>query len=101
MKIKKNDTVLIISGKDRIKSGKVIKSFPKIDRIIVEGVNICKKHVKSRKAGSKGEKIEVPLSIHVSNVKLMCPKCGKATRVGYHLSDEVKSRFCKKCKQEI
>ncbi|MBD3282203.1 MAG: 50S ribosomal protein L24 [Candidatus Portnoybacteria bacterium] len=104
MKIKNGDTVLIISGKDKGKTGKVIQAFPDENRIIVEGLNIVKKHVRPKRSGEKGQVVEVPRSIDASNVKLMCPKCKKASRVGYKLIDEgreKKVRICKKCKQEV
>lgn len=101
MKIKKNDTVLIISGKDRNRKGKVIEAFPQEGKVIVEGINIRKKHVKPKKSGEKGQLIESPSSITVSNVKIICPKCGKATRLGYKRTEKVKVRICKKCEQEV
>ncbi len=97
MKIKKGDTVLIISGKDRGKVGKVIKSFPEGGKITVEGVNMVTKHQKARQKKDKGEIVRMPSPIFSSNVKLVCPKCGKATRVGYKASDADKNRLCKKC----
>ncbi len=101
MKIKKGDTVLIISGKDRKKKGKILQVFSKENRILVEGINLRKKHRKPRKSGEKGQIIQLPAPIDVSNVKLLCPKCGKATRVGYKLGEKKKYRICKKCEQEI
>lgn len=104
MKIKKNDTVLIISGKDRKKTGKVLEVFPKDNRIIVENINIVKKHIRPKRTGEKGQRVEVPRPLDVSNVKLICPKCKKPVRVGYRLvqkGKERKTRVCKKCKQEI
>lgn len=101
MKIKKGDQVLIISGKDRGKQGKVLEAFPKEKRIVVEGTNLRKKHVRPKKAGEKGQIIQVPASIFVSNVKLICSKCGKATRLGYKIIEKKKYRICKKCGQEI
>jgi len=104
MKIKNNDTVLIIAGKDRAKKGKVIQVLPKEGRIVVEGINIVKKHVRPRRAGEKGQRVEVPRPLDVSNVKLICPKCKKATRIGYKAmlkGREKKVRVCKKCGQEI
>lgn len=104
MKIKEGDTVLIISGKDREKSGKVSQAFPKDNRIIVEGINIVKKHVRPKRSGEKGQRVEVPRPLNVSNVKLICPKCKKPTRVGYkpvQKGKEKKVRICKKCRQEI
>jgi len=101
MKIKTGDTVLIISGKDKGKKGKVIKSLPREGRIIVEGINIRKKHVRPRREGEKGQIVEVPAPFDVSNVKLICPKCKNATRVGYKIVEKNKYRVCKKCNQEI
>ena len=104
MKIKKGDTVLLISGKDKNKKGKVIQVFPKENRIIIEGLNIVKKHVRAKKSGEKGQKVEVPRPLNSSNVKLVCPKCKKPVRVGYKVVSkgrEKKVRICKKCGQEI
>ena len=101
MKIKKNDTVLIISGKDKGKKGKVFEAFPKDGRVMVEGANLRKKHQKPKKQGEKGQIVSLPGSISVSNVKLVCPKCGKTTRIGFKVENKNKVRICKKCNQEI
>jgi len=101
MKIRKGDQVLIISGKDKGRKGKVIEASPKEGRIVVEGINLRKKHMRPKKAGEKGQIVELPGPLSVSNVKLICPKCKKATRVGYKLEGEKKYRGCKKCGQEI
>lgn len=101
MKIKKGDTVLIISGKDRGKHGKVLSVFPEQGRIVVEGVSIRKKHTKPRKHGEKGQVVEVLAAFSASNAKLICPKCGKAARVGYRIVEDKKHRICKKCNQEL
>jgi len=106
MRIHKGDTVLIISGKDRGRKGKVLKVFPTRpggypNRILVEGINLRKKHQRPRRSGEKGQIIEMPAPISISNVKLICPKCGKATRVGYKIVERKKYRICKKCGQEI
>lgn len=101
MKIKNGDTVLIISGKDRGKKGKVINVFPKENRIVVEGVNLRKKHTRPKKQGEKGQIVEIAAPFNVSNVKLICPKCKKPTRVGYKVVEKNKFRICKKCQQEI
>lgn len=82
MNIKKGDTVLIISGDDKGRKGKVVKTLPLQERILVQGVNIQKRHQKPKKEGEKGQIVEKPGSIHVSNIKLICPKCGKPTRMG-------------------
>jgi len=101
MKIKRGDTVLIISGKDHRKSGKVSEVFLKENKIIIEGLNIVKKHVRPKREGEKGQRVEVPRAIDVSNVKLICPKCKKATRIGHKVIEKNKIRVCKKCNQEI
>lgn len=101
MKIHKGDQVLIISGKDRGKKSKVLKSSPKEGRVLVEGVNLRKKHVRPRRAGEKGQIIEIPAPVHISNLKLICSKCGKAVRTGYQIKERKKHRICKKCGQEI
>ncbi len=100
-KIKKNDQVKIISGKDRGKIGKVMHVFPTEEKIIVEGLNLRKKHMRPRKEGDKGQRIEIPGKLNVSNAMLVCPKCGKDARVGYKIIGEKKFRFCKKCQAEI
>lgn len=101
MKVKKGDNVLIIAGKDKGRTGKIIKSFPKEFKVLVEGMNQKKKHVRPKKEGEKGQVVSIPFPIEVSNVKLICPKCGKATRIGYKTEKDVKSRFCKKCRLAI
>jgi len=101
MKFKKGDNVLIIAGKDKSRTGKIIKSFPKELKILVEGINLKKKHVRPKREGEKGQIVEVPAALDASNVKIICPKCGKATRVGYKMNKEQKNRICKKCNQEI
>lgn len=101
MKIKKGDTVLIISGKDQGKKGKVIEAFPKKDRILVEDVNIVKKSVKPKKSGEKGQFVKMPSPIDVSNVKIICPKCGKSSRIGFKVENKKKYRICKKCSENL
>lgn len=101
-KIKKGDSVVIISGKDRGKNAKVVNIFPKNDRIVVEGVAIKKIHRRPRKQGQKGEVVSLPASIHISNALLFCKSCGKGTRTGFQfLDDGKKVRVCKVCKNEI
>lgn len=101
MKIKKGDNVLIIKGKDRGKVGKVIKALPKENKVVIEGLNLIKKHIKPRRQGEKGKIVEIPRPISISNVKLICSNCNKPTRVGYKFENETKYRYCKKCKQLI
>jgi large subunit ribosomal protein L24 len=99
MKIKKGDTVLIISGKDKGRTGKVIKALPKENKVIVEGLNLVKKHLRPKRSGEKGQIVSIPQPLYVSKVKLICPKCKKPTRVGYEISNDQKFRRCKKCKE--
>ena len=101
MKIKKGDLVLITAGKDKGRTGKIIKSFPKDSKILVEGINLKKKHVRPKRDGEKGQIVEIPAALNVSNVKIICSKCGKASRVGYAVEKDIKNRICKKCKQVI
>lgn len=81
MHIKKNDTVAVITGKDKGKKGKILKAFPKEGRVVVEGVNIKKRHQRARKGGQKGQIVDYPAPMHVSNVMLVDSKSGKPTRV--------------------
>lgn len=101
MKITKGDSVIIISGKDKLKKGKVLKVFPKENKVLVEGLNIRKKHIKPKKSGEKGETIQVSVPINVPNVKLICPRCSQPARVGCKVVGKDKFRICKKCHQEI
>lgn len=102
MIIKKQDKVLIISGKNKGKTGSVLKSIPKENKIVVEGVNIQKRHMRSRSEGRKGEIIEKNMPIDASNAKIICSKCGKPARVGMKILEAgTKARICKKCGGEI
>lgn len=101
MKVKKGDTVLITAGKDKGRTGKILKSLPKERGILVEGINLKKKHIRPKKEGEKGQIIEIPAVLDVSNIKIICPKCGKAARVGYKVENKNKKRVCKKCGQDI
>jgi len=101
MKIKKGDNVKIISGKDRGKTGKVLRVFPEAGKALVEGLNLVKKHVRPRKQGEKGQRVSVPAAIDISSIMLICPKCSKSSRVGYKMSGKDKFRICKKCGSEI
>ncbi len=101
MKIKKGDTVLITAGKDKGRTAKIIKTFLKEAVVLVEGINLKKKHIKPKKQGEKGQVISTPAPLDASNIKIICPKCGKATRVAYKIEKGEKNRICKKCKQEI
>jgi len=101
--IKKNDTVKILSGKDRAKTGRVLKVVPDEERVVVEGINVRKKHRRPRRQGEKGQTIMIPMPIHVSNVMLVCPSCSKPTRAKRTPAGggARKLRICRKCKAEI
>ena len=101
MNIKKDDKVVVLSGKDKGKEGKILSADPKAMKVIVEGVNVATKHQKPRKQGEEGGIIKVETPIYASKVQLVCPKCGKATRVGHKIVDGKKIRVCKKCGAEI
>ena len=101
MNIKKDDKVVVLSGKDKGKQGKVLVADPKAMKVIVEGVNVATKHQKPRKQGEEGGIIKVETPIYASKVQLVCPKCGKATRVAHKIEGDKKVRVCKKCGAEI
>jgi len=118
MKIRKGDKVQIMKGKDRVKrtkkgekkeksnQGKVVQVIPAKQKIIVEGLNLRYKHVRPKKEGEKGQRIEYPYPINVENVMLVCPKCHKSVRVAYKLLDSdlkgrKKIRICRKCNEAI
>jgi len=106
MNIKKNDNVKILAGKDKGKTGKVLQVMPSANRASVEGLNLLIKHLRPRREGEKGQRIEFPAFINASNLSLVCPKCGKATRVGYKVikgegKTAKKFRVCKKCQEII
>ncbi len=101
MKIKKGDNVKIISGKDRDKTGKVLKVFRESEKILVERINMFKKHVRPKKQGEKGETVEIPKPIAASNVMLVCSSCKKTTRIGAKIEGEAKSRICRRCGSKI
>ena len=97
MNIKKGDTIVVLSGKDKGKQGKILKSDPKGGKVIVEGVNVAMKHRKPRKQGEEGGIVKMETPIYACKVMLVCPKCGKPTRVGHAFVDGKKVRACKKC----
>ena len=94
MNVKVNDNVLVIAGKDKGVQGKVLATSPKANTVVVEGVRVQKKHEKARKANETSKIVEVPGPIDASNVMLVCPTCGKATRVKHNVVDGKKVRVC-------
>ena len=101
MNVKKNDTVLVLSGKDKGKKGKVLSVDPETRKVIVEGVNVASRHQKPRKQGEEGGIIKKETPIYASKVMTVCPKCDKATRVAHKIVDGKKVRVCKHCGAEI
>lgn len=97
-KIKKGDEVVVLSGKDRGRRGKVLKVFRKEGKVLVEGINKVKKHVKPQGKNKPGGIVEIQMPLHISKVMVICPSCQKPTRVGFQISKEnQKYRICKKC----
>ena len=94
--VKTGDQVVVINGKDRGARGKVLAVSPSEDKVIVEGINVVKKHVKPRKMGEPGGIIEAEAALYASKVQLVCPKCGRPTRVGHVVENGKKMRVCKK-----
>lgn len=101
-KVRKNDTVQVLSGRERGKQGKVTRVIPKEDRVVIEGVNIRKRHTKARSANEPGGIVEFPAPLHISNVAVVCAKCNRPSRVGFRvLGDGTKVRVCKRCGEVI
>ena len=99
-KFKINDTVKITAGKDKGRTGKILKVLPQEQKILVEGLNLYKKHIKA-KGNEQGQIVSLPRPISTASVALVCPSCGKATRVGFDASQEPKVRVCHHCRQII
>ena len=99
--VKTGDNVMIISGKDKGHTGKVLQVSPSENKVIVEGQNMVTKHVKPRRQGEEGGIVKREAAIYASKVQVVCPKCGKNTRVGCELKDGKKVRTCKKCGAEL
>ena len=101
MNIKKNDTVIVLSGKDKGKKGKVLGTVPSENKVVVEGINMVTCHIKPRKQGEEGGIVNREAAMYASKVQVVCSKCGKGTRVGHKIVDGKKVRVCKKCGAEI
>ncbi len=101
MDIKKGDTVTITKGKDRGKNGKVLRVIPKSDKVLIEGLNMFKKHSRPKTQGAKGETITLAKPLQVSNVLLYCGSCKRGVRVKYPITGETKSRVCARCVSKI
>ena len=100
--VKKDDTVIVLNGKDRGKKGKVLEVSPKEGKVIVEGVNTVTKHIKPRKMGDPGGLVKAEAALYASKVQLVCPKCGKPSRTGSEsFADGTKERICRRCRETI
>lgn len=98
MKLRKGDTIMVTVGKDRGGKGKIDKVLPKLNKVLVPGINVYKRHTKPRSEKQHGGIIDIVKPLSVSNVTLLCPKCGQPTRVGYQIDkNKEKRRVCKKC----
>ena len=98
MRIKKGDRVRVLTGKDRGKEGEVMRAIPEWDKVIVDGVNVAKRHQRATRATTQGGIIDKDMPLPVANVAIVCGSCGKATRVGYRFDDQDrKVRICRKC----
>lgn len=101
LKIKKGDTVKVLRGRDRGKTGKVLAAYPSEATLLIEGINMVHKHVRPRRGGEKGQRVHVASPTRVANIQLICPSCKKATRVGIKREDDTRQRVCKKCEAVI
>ena len=101
MNVKKGDTVIVLSGKDKGKQGKVLGTVPSQDKVVVENVNMATCHIKARKQGEESGIVKREAAIYACKVQVVCPKCNKATRVAYKVEDGKKSRVCKHCGAEL
>ena len=100
MKIRKNDNVIMLGGKDKGKKGKIIHVFPNNDKVVVEGLNLVKRHLRPRQQGQKGQIVSKERAVSVSSIALICKSCGKQTRIGYKVEGDLKTRICRKCGNE-
>ena len=101
MNIKKSDTVKVLSGKDKNKIGKILEVIPQTGRVVVEGLNIRVRFSRPKKQGESGQRLELPAAMSISKVMLICPSCGKPTRVGHEVTATGILRKCKKCGRTI
>ena len=100
-KIKKNDNVEVLAGKDKGKRGSIVRIIPKKDKVIVSGVNIVKKAMKRRSQQDQGGIVEVEAPLHISNVGVVCKKCGRPVKIGYKIDGDKKVRVCRKCGETL
>lgn len=101
MKLKKGDNVFVITGKDRGKTGKVLRVIPQEGRILVEGIALQVRHRRRRQAREKGQRVSMPSFIPASNAQIICNSCGKRSRIGFQLAESGKIRICRRCKSPL
>lgn len=101
LSIHKNDTVIVISGKDRGTKGKVLRVLPSTRQVVVEGVRLVKRHQRPRKQGQQGQIVSREMPFSLANVQLLCPQCNRQTRVGHQVNGDSKIRICRKCKSSL
>ena len=101
LNVKKGDTVIVLSGKDKGKKGKVLEAMPAAGKVVIEGINVATCHVKPKKQGDQGGIVSREIPMYASKVMLVCPKCGKPTRIAHKITDGKKARICKKCGAEL
>ncbi len=101
MKLQKGDKVRVMSGKDKGKDGVIDRIYPKQNRVLIQGVNLVKRHVKKSQELQEGGIIDLPKPVAIDSIALVCPQCEKPTRVGYMLTKGKKTRICRKCKKEL
>lgn len=101
MRFRKGDEIIVTRGKDLGKKGKIEKVFPKTGKVLISGINLYKRHLKPRGQGKPGGIVDITKPMPVSNVALICPRCGQRARVGYKLLEKTKRRICRKCREEL
>lgn len=101
MKLKKNDEIIVMTGKDKGKKGKIDRVIPRKNLVVINGINISKRHLKTRGQDKPGGIIDIAKPLAVSKVMLLCPQCKKPTRIGYEIKGSEKKRVCRKCNQYI
>ena len=101
MKIKKGDTIQVIAGKDKGRTGKVERVYSKSKKILIENINMYKKHIQKSEQMPKGGVVDLSRPLTISNAMFVCPKCKKISRIGYKITEKNKVRICKKCKKEV
>src|SRR5438105_10321597 len=101
MKLVKGDRVRVLSGKDKGKDGEIMRVFPKEGRVIVDGVNVAKRHQRATNATMQGGIIDKDMPLHISNVAIVCSSCDKPTRIGYRFEGDTKVRVCRKCGKDL